>query len=126
MKRDYELVLFNITRDNDGLYTATSPDLSGVCVVHRDRARIVEDMPNIVRTSGIGVTAAWKLRHSWERAGVWMVSPRFLCSRFPRKLQLSSSRDSVRPPCWGRCCQSTNTINGSRTPDLGKPVKARC
>ena len=49
MKRDYELVLFNITRDNDGLYTATSPDLSGVCVVHRDRARIVEDMPNIVR-----------------------------------------------------------------------------
>jgi hypothetical protein len=44
-----EIVVFKIRRGSDGLYTATSPDLSGVCVVHRDMARIIEDVPNIVR-----------------------------------------------------------------------------
>lgn len=49
MSGDFEIVIFNLKREDDGLYTATSPQLAGVCVVHRDRDRIVEDMPNIVR-----------------------------------------------------------------------------
>ena len=64
MKRDYEIVVFNVSRDADGLYTATSPHLDGVCVVHRDRAKIIEDMPNIVRLwyrrhRGIEVESFW-------------------------------------------------------------------
>ena len=42
-----EIVVFEVRQDADGLYTATSPQLAGVCVVHRDLDRIVEDMPNI-------------------------------------------------------------------------------
>jgi hypothetical protein len=48
MERDFEIVIFNVTHE-DGVYTATSPQLTGVCVVHRDKNRIIEDMPNIVR-----------------------------------------------------------------------------
>jgi hypothetical protein len=48
MQSDYEIVIFHVTHEGD-LYTATSPQLAGVCVVHRDRDRIIEDMPNIVR-----------------------------------------------------------------------------
>lgn len=49
MYENFEVVVFKVRRDADGLYTATSPDLAGVCVVHRDKDRIIEDMPNIVR-----------------------------------------------------------------------------
>jgi hypothetical protein len=52
---NYEIIVFNVRRDADGLYTATSPHLSGVCVVHRNKDRIIEDMPNIVRV--------WYRRH---------------------------------------------------------------
>ena len=60
----YEVVVFKLRRDADGLFTATSPDLEGVCVVHRDRDRIIEDMPNIVRlwyrsNRGIEVEPFW-------------------------------------------------------------------
>jgi hypothetical protein len=45
----YEIVVFEVRRDADGLYTATSPDLTGVCVAHRDFDKIVNDMPDITR-----------------------------------------------------------------------------
>lgn len=38
-----------IRRDDDGLFMATSPTLTGVFVAHRDSDKIVEDMPNIIR-----------------------------------------------------------------------------
>ncbi len=64
MKKDYEIIVFNVSHDVDGLYTATSPHLAGVCVVHRDRAKIIEDMPNVVRlwyrrNRGIDVETFW-------------------------------------------------------------------
>jgi hypothetical protein len=44
-----EIVVIKIQKGADGLFTATSSDLTGVCVVHRDKDRIIEDIPNIVR-----------------------------------------------------------------------------
>jgi len=49
MSDNFEIVVFQLRREADGLYTATSPELSGVCVVHRDREKIIQDMTNIVR-----------------------------------------------------------------------------
>lgn len=49
MTKNYEVVVIKIRRDRDGFYTATSPDLAGVCIVHADMDRIVKDLPNIVR-----------------------------------------------------------------------------
>jgi hypothetical protein len=49
MNEKCEIVVFKVRRDADGLFTATSPDLAGLCVVHSDIERIIEDMPNIVR-----------------------------------------------------------------------------
>jgi hypothetical protein len=49
MSSNCEIVVFQLRREADGLYTATSPSLAGVCVVHRDKEKILEDMPNIVR-----------------------------------------------------------------------------
>jgi len=45
---NYEIVVFEVRRDADGLYTATSQQLAGVCVAHRDVDRIVDDMSNII------------------------------------------------------------------------------
>lgn len=45
----YGIVVFEVRQDTDGLFTATSPDLAGVCVAHRNLDKIVEDMPNIMR-----------------------------------------------------------------------------
>jgi hypothetical protein len=64
MQRDYEIVVFDVTLDEDGLFTATSQQLSGVCVVHRDRAKIIEDMADIIRlwyrrNRGIEVESFW-------------------------------------------------------------------
>ncbi len=61
---DYEVVVIKIRHDEKGLYTATSPDLAGVCIVHRDKDRIIEDIPNIVRlwyrrNRGIEVESFW-------------------------------------------------------------------
>jgi len=49
MKEHFELVIFKVHRDVDGLYTATSPQLSGVFVAHRELGKIVGDMPNIIQ-----------------------------------------------------------------------------
>ncbi len=49
MNENFEVVVVNVKHEDDGLYTATSPNLAGVCVVHRDRDLIIQDMPNIVR-----------------------------------------------------------------------------
>jgi hypothetical protein len=43
------IVVLNVLQDSDGLYTATSPQLAGVCVSHRDLDRILADVPNIMR-----------------------------------------------------------------------------
>ena len=64
MEKEYEVILIKLRRDSDGLYTATSPDLAGVCVVHPSREAIIEDMPNIVRLwyrrhRGIEVEPFW-------------------------------------------------------------------
>jgi len=58
----WEIVVVKIESDADGLYTATSAQLAGVCVVHPDKDRVIEDLPNIVklwfkRNRGIDVTA---------------------------------------------------------------------
>jgi hypothetical protein len=44
-----EVIVFRVRREPEGLYTATSPQLAGVFVSHRDLDRIVEDMPNIIQ-----------------------------------------------------------------------------
>jgi hypothetical protein len=49
MNEQCEIIVFKVRRESDGLFTATSPQLSGVFVAHRDLDRIIEDMPNIVR-----------------------------------------------------------------------------
>jgi hypothetical protein len=49
MDDKYGIVVFDVTEDAEGLFTATSPQLPGVCVVHRDLDRIIEDMPDIMR-----------------------------------------------------------------------------
>jgi hypothetical protein len=49
MKVGCEVIVFRVHRESDGLYTATSPQLAGVFVSHRNMDSIVEDMPNIIR-----------------------------------------------------------------------------
>lgn len=49
MTEDHGIIVVTIARHDDGLYEATSPDLAGVCVVHRDVQKILEDIPNIIR-----------------------------------------------------------------------------
>lgn len=49
MSAGCEVIVFKIRREADGSYTATSPQMSGVLVSHRDPKKIVEDMPNIVQ-----------------------------------------------------------------------------
>jgi hypothetical protein len=49
MSTEHEIIVITVSRDEDGLYTATSADLKGVFVAHRDLQKIVEDMPNIIR-----------------------------------------------------------------------------
>lgn len=46
---DIEFVSIEIHRHSDGLFMACSPELTGVCVTHRDLALIKEDIPNIVK-----------------------------------------------------------------------------
>lgn len=45
----FGIVVLEVTQDRDGLYTATSPQLKGVFVAHRELDKIVDDVPNIVR-----------------------------------------------------------------------------
>jgi hypothetical protein len=49
MNAGCEVIVFRVHRETDGLYTATSPQLTGVFVSHRNLDSIVEDMPNIIR-----------------------------------------------------------------------------
>lgn len=49
MNHNCEVIVFKVHRDTDGLFTAISPQMSGVFVAHRDLDKIVEDMPNIIR-----------------------------------------------------------------------------
>ena len=44
-----EVIVFKVRRDSDGLFTATSPQLSGVFVAHRELKKIVDDMPSIIQ-----------------------------------------------------------------------------
>ena len=43
------VVNVKIEESASGLFFATSEDLDGLCVAHRDLDKIKEDMPNIVR-----------------------------------------------------------------------------
>jgi hypothetical protein len=43
-----DIIRVELERDNDGLYVATSPDLAGVCIAHRDVWAIHDDFPTIV------------------------------------------------------------------------------
>lgn len=45
----FGIVVLEITQDRDGLYTATSPQLTGVFVAHRDLDKILDDVPNIMK-----------------------------------------------------------------------------
>jgi hypothetical protein len=49
MNTGCEVIVFKVHREADGLYTATSPQLAGVFVSHRDLDKIVEDMPNVIQ-----------------------------------------------------------------------------
>ena len=49
MQDQHGIVVLKVILDKDGLYTATSPQLAGVCVSHRDLGAIFEDVPNIMR-----------------------------------------------------------------------------
>jgi len=60
----FEIVVVDFRQDAGGLYTATSRHLAGMCVVHRDRNAIIDDMPDIVRhwykrNRGIEVEVFW-------------------------------------------------------------------
>lgn len=64
MSGQFELVAVDLRKDASGLYTATSRHLSGVCVVHRDRKAIIDDMQDIVRhwykrNRGIDIEVFW-------------------------------------------------------------------
>jgi len=54
----YGIVVLEVIQDRDGLYTATSPQLTGVFVAHRDLDKILDDVPNIMRL--------WFKRHKGE------------------------------------------------------------
>lgn len=45
----FGIVVFEVRQAADGLYSATSSQLAGVCVAHRDIDKILEDVPNIMR-----------------------------------------------------------------------------
>lgn len=45
----WDFVRFEVSKSHDGLYTATSPELSGVFIAHRELSKIVDDLPNIIK-----------------------------------------------------------------------------
>ena len=62
--QQFEIVVVDLRQDDTGLYTATSRHMAGVCVVHRDRVAIIDDMPDIVRlwfkrNRGMDVEVFW-------------------------------------------------------------------
>jgi len=67
MPNDYEIVVFRVRQETDGMYSVTSRELPGVCVVHRSRERIIDDLPNVVKlwyrtNRGIEVEPFWGSR----------------------------------------------------------------
>jgi len=46
---DFTIVRVRVERNGTGLYMATSPDISGIYVAHRDLNAIYADMPNVIR-----------------------------------------------------------------------------
>jgi hypothetical protein len=48
-KTDYEIIRVVLERSESGLFSATSPDMAGVCVSHRDINAIHDDFPNIIK-----------------------------------------------------------------------------
>jgi len=62
--QQFEIVVVDLRQDADGLYTATSRHMAGVCVVHRDCKAIIDDMQDVVRHwyrrhRGIDVEVFW-------------------------------------------------------------------
>jgi 2-keto-3-deoxy-galactonokinase len=49
MSNTHEIITIDVERSATGLFTATSADLDGVFVAHRDLQAIVRDIPNIVQ-----------------------------------------------------------------------------
>lgn len=49
MSETLDIITVDVARSDTGLFTATSADLEGVFVAHRDLQAIVRDMPNIVQ-----------------------------------------------------------------------------
>ena len=71
MNENCEIVVIKIRKGADGLFTATSSDLIGVCVVHRDKERIIEDIPNIVRlwyrrNRGVEIEPFWGAQKDYD------------------------------------------------------------
>jgi len=48
MAGEHGIIAIKVERSATGLFTATSDDLEGVYVAHRDLDKIIEDMPAIV------------------------------------------------------------------------------
>jgi hypothetical protein len=46
---DITIVRVHVERNCTGLFMATSPDISGIYVAHRDLNAIYADMPNVIR-----------------------------------------------------------------------------
>jgi hypothetical protein len=62
--QQFEIVVVDLRQEADGLYTATSRHMAGVCVVHRDRSAIIDDLQDIVRhwykrNRGVDVEVFW-------------------------------------------------------------------
>lgn len=49
MKVEQDIIVIDVVKHGSGLYEATSRDLRGVCVTHRNFDKIVSDLPNIVQ-----------------------------------------------------------------------------
>jgi hypothetical protein len=48
-RENRDIISIIIRQSETGLYTATSDALEGVFIAHRDLAKIVEDVPNVVQ-----------------------------------------------------------------------------
>jgi hypothetical protein len=49
MSEAHGIITIEVKRGESGLFTATSDDLDGVFIAHRDLNAVIADMPNIVQ-----------------------------------------------------------------------------
>jgi hypothetical protein len=67
MTQEDEIIVVKISRDDAGLYHASSAQLAGVFVSHRELDKIVDDMPEVIRQ--------WYWRHRHMDVEVFQAKP---------------------------------------------------